>query len=282
MGNKHPLSLKLKKQKRWISILYKYAGPMSERNKHKIINKIIIHKYKGRLISKPIYEYTSKGINVLMYEFWREMRIKWWKKEEVLEDLIEEATKGWGNEDTKQMVRRNMEIYVDTPIEVRREEEINNERKGRKWIEKWVQEQMGTQIKIYLRRLKGIVLDSKIVGEYLGARLKQNSVNRARWKLREKTYIRCKKEEDKVDKDQYKWTEIKEKDMNNSIGSCIYGISVEIKGRFSKKRRIRRSMKKRLRIGRLEYNTISGIIDYNQIQAIGVQGVYNIRVGMST
>lgn len=66
MGNKHPLSLKLKKQKRWLSIIYKYTegGSLSERNKQKIINKIIIQKYKERLISKPIYEYTSKSINV--------------------------------------------------------------------------------------------------------------------------------------------------------------------------------------------------------------------------
>lgn len=162
-----------------------------------------------------------------------------------------------------------------------RELMIEEEREGRERLERCIRERMGTEIKINLRGLRGVVLDSNIVGVYFRERLKWNSVNRARARVRRLTFIEY-KEKGNVEKDQYKWTEIKKKDMNKRIKSLIYGIKVEIKGRISKKRRIRRSMKKRLRIGRLEYNTISNIIDYNQTQAIGVQGVYNIRVGLST
>lgn len=122
-----------------------------------------------------------------------------------------------------------------------------------------------------------------MVGDYLEERLKENSVRGARRRLRRKTEIRYIEEEDEVEKDQYKWTEIeRRKGTVRGVDAYIYGLKVEIKGRISKKRRIRRSNKKGLRIGRLEYNTISNIIDYYQIESIGVQGVYNIRVGMST
>lgn len=91
MGNQHPLSLKLKHQKRWQSIIYKYTeeGSLRERNKQKIINKIITQKYKGRLITKPIYEYRGRKLKVMIYEYetrWRK-RVREIGREELKREI---------------------------------------------------------------------------------------------------------------------------------------------------------------------------------------------------
>lgn len=78
-----------------------------------------------------------------------------------------------------------------------------------------------------------------------------------------------------------KWTFIK-KEAIDKIYWLMKGINVEIKGKFNKKRRVRRSKIKRIRYGRIEYNRYRSIVDYYQIKTNGINGVYNIRVAIST
>lgn len=78
-----------------------------------------------------------------------------------------------------------------------------------------------------------------------------------------------------------KWTFIK-KEAIDKIYWLIKGINVEIKGKFNKKRRVRRSKIKRIKYGRIEYNRYRSIVDYYQIKTNGINGVYNIKVAIST
>jgi len=94
MGNKHPLSVKLKRNIKWLKIIYKWNGINKHINECGIINKIIEQKYKNKLISKPIYEYTSNSINVVIYEYKiKETMVEIEKIIELERGIIEEIKK---------------------------------------------------------------------------------------------------------------------------------------------------------------------------------------------
>nr|YP_010417168.1 ribosomal protein S3 [Capillidium rhysosporum]QWY25715.1 ribosomal protein S3 [Capillidium rhysosporum] len=225
MGNRHPLSVKLKRNIKWTSIIYKYK---EIKEKERIINKIILQKYKDRLISKPIYEYISDRIEVLIVEY-----------------------------------RRNR---------ISEEEEI-------KEIEGKIKERIKEEIKINKIEIKKPVLDSKIMGEYIMKRLRKNSINRIRKRIRKMIKIPKMREEGNY---TYNWNKIKREFINKSIRSYIKGIYIEVKGRISKGRRAKRSTKYRINIGKLEYNKTINIIDYSLSKVNGKNGVYTLRIGINT
>lgn len=234
MGNRHPLSLKLKSQIKWSSIIYKY-NINKEINKEKIINKIILQKYKNSLISKPVYEYRSNKLDVLIMEYKR--------KEENREEKLE--------------------------IEEIREEKL----------EKKIEEKINKEINIKEINIKNPILDSKIIGRYIIKRIRKNSINKIRKKI--KKMIKISKKEEKGEY-TYNWLEIKEGYINKRIESEIKGIYIEIKGRINKGRRAKRSRIYRIRIGRLEFNKIRNIMDYTKIKENGENGVYTLKIGIKT
>nr|QUQ05892.1 ribosomal protein S3 [Neoconidiobolus thromboides] len=227
MGNKHPLSLGLKRNINWSSIIYKYNNINKEKNKERIINEIILQKYKERLISKPVYEHLSEKIKVIITEYKR----------------------------------------------------VREEKKEIKKIENKIKKRINKDIEINKIEIKKPILDSKILGEYIKKRMKKNSIQRIRKEIKREIKIPKMREEEEY---SYNWLKIKENYINKEIKSYIKGIYIIVKGRISKKRRAQRSMKYRINIGRLEFNKINNMMDYSQIKINGINGVYNIKIGIKT
>jgi hypothetical protein len=227
MGNKHPLSLGLKRNINWSRIIYKFNNINKEKNKERIINEIILQKYKDRLISQPVYEHLNNKIKVIITEYKR----------------------------------------------------VREEEKEIKEIEKKIEEKIKKEIEINKIEIKKPILDSKIMGEYIKKRIKKNSIKRIRKEIKRKMKIPKMREEEKY---SYNWLKIKEKYINKEIKSYIKGIYIIIKGRISKKRRAQRSMSYRINIGRLEFNKINNMMDYSQKKINGINGVYNMKIGIKT
>lgn len=241
MGNQHPLSLRLKRNIKWNKIIYKWNGINKHIYELEEINKIIEQKYKRRLISKPIYEYTSNEINVVIYEYRTRKSLKKLNK--------------------------------------------RNEMKRIRELGRMIREEIKKPININVIRLKYLQLDTRIMGRYYQIGIKNNSITRMRKKVKKMIKpikISIIEEHEKYSTNWYKWTDIREKRINTRIISGIRGIYIEIKGRISKKRRVRRRKKYIIRKGRLEFNKVSNILDYDQIKTIGVNGVYNIKICIHT
>lgn len=235
MGNQHPLSVRLKRNIKWYKLIYKWNGINKHINEWGIINKIIVQKYKKRLISKPIYEYTSNEINVVIYEY--------------------------------------------------RTKQTRYEREKIRELERGIREEIKKPIKINVIKLKYIQSDTRIMGRYFQIGLKNNSLSRMRKKVKRMirpTGLSLTEKIEKSNTDWYNWTDIMDKRINSRIISGIRGIYIEIKGKISKQRRVKRGKKYIIRKGRLEFNKVSNILDYYQIKTIGVNGVYNIKICINT
>lgn len=237
MGDNHPLRVRLKRNIKWYKLIYKWNAINKHINEWAILNKIILQKYKKRLISKPIYEYTSNEINVVIYEY-----------------------------------KKNI-----------RKLKIMKERKNIIPLLRGIREVIKKPIKINVIRLKYLQLDTMIMCRYYQIGLKNNSIASMRRKVKKRINpcaINIK--EKKYSTNWYKWTDISQKRINTRIISGIRGIYIEINGRISKHRRVKRSKKDIINKGTLEFNKVSNILDFDQIKTIGVNGVYNIKICINT
>lgn len=235
MGNQHPLSIRLKRNIKWYKLIYKWDGINKHINEWAIINKIIEQKYKTRLISKPIYEYTSNEINVVIYEY--------------------------------------------------KKKQPNQSNKYIRELERGITEQIKKPIKINVIKLDYIQSDTKIMSRYYQSGLKNHSLAKMRNKVKKMIKLielSLTEKKEKCYTNWYNWTEIMNKRLDSTILSGIRGIYIEIKGKISKQRRVKRRKKYTIRIGRLEFNKVSNILDYYQIKTIGVNGVYNIKICINT
>lgn len=119
------------------------------------MEKKIEEKFRERLISKPIYEYTSNEINVVIYEYERKVRIDIKKKRKL-------AYTGVGS--------GRLLIY-------KKREEIRE-------LESEIREEIGKPIKINVIKLKYLQSDTRIMCRYYQIGLKNNSLTRMRKKVK--------------------------------------------------------------------------------------------------
>lgn len=311
MGNKHPLSVRLKRNIKWYKIIYKWEGINKHIDELDKINKIILQKYKGRLISKPIYENTSNKINVIIYEHktmimedWVKIaKIRIYKKNRnaaILKEKRDIKTIISSIEIEEKIDLKSIEkIKIKDMIELKRalKKVSKKELKELKSIlekikikeiqdcKKGIRKEIKKPIKINVIKLKYLQSDTRVMGKYYQIGLKRKSLSRMRKKVKRMIKpigISLREKYEKYNTNWYKWTDIRMKRINSRIISGIRGIYIKIKGKISKQRRVKRGKKYIIRIGTLEFNKVSNILDYDQIKTIGVNGVYNIKISINT
>jgi hypothetical protein len=259
MGPNHPISLKIKKNYGWDTILYKFnlkknSDIVGLKNN---ILEVLNHYFQFLLISKPKFYYTNEKINIVIYYY-----------------II-------SNRDFK-LNSKNKKINISKNLKLLKINELNK-------FEIFLSKYFNIQIQIKLKRLKNPILDTRILAEFISINLKNYSINSI-WrillkKIKLKNIIHSNEELADTLKNYnfFNWDNILKNGLfNKEFYSYINGLKLKISGRTSKRRRASRTKTRSLSIGSFKFNSINSLINYGHIERKDKNGSQSIKIFSST
>lgn len=259
MGPNHPISLKIKKNYAWDTILYKF-------NLNKTIDavgfqnnilEVLNHYFQFLLISKPKFHHTGDRINIIIYYY-----------------AINDRNFKFRPKDGK--------MNISNSLKALKIFQLNK-------LEELLYKNFNIQIEIKLKRLKNPILDSKILAEFISINLKNYSINSI-WrillkKIKLKNIVNQNKNILKPLKQLrfFNWNYILKNGLfHKEFYSHINGLKLKISGRTSRRRRASRTKTRSLSIGSFKFNSINSLINYGHIERKDKNGSQSIKVFSST
>jgi hypothetical protein len=259
MGPNHPISLKIKRNYGWETILYKFSQNKTPNiiGLKNIMLEVLNHYFQFLLISKPKFYYTNEKLYIIIYYY------------------------AISDRDLK-FYSKNKKMNISNKLKLLKNFQLNK-------FERFLYKYFNIQIQIKFKRLKSPILDSKILAEFISINLKNYSINSI-WrillkKIKFKNIVYSNK--NLVDSFKntrfFNWDYILKNGLfNKEFFSHINGLKLKISGRTTRRRRASRTKTKSLSIGSFKFNSINSLINYGHIQRKDKNGAQSIKVFSST